>query len=262
MESLLFYLIAGALAGILGGLLGIGGGMILVPVLVYTLPAQGAAPEVVMQTALGTSLATITLTAVSSIRAHHQRGSVPWDLVRRMTPGILIGTLASASLAASLPGPILRRGFGLFLLFIAVRSLWPPRQIAERPLPGTLALIGAGGIIGLFSGLVGIGGGSLTMPYLYHRGLELRSAIGAAAACGLPIALAGSLGYFLAGRHVTGLAPNSSGFLYWPAIAGMGAATLLCVPYGARLAHRLPERWVRALFGIFSSLIGLRMLWG
>lgn len=262
MESLLFYLIAGALAGILGGLLGIGGGMILVPVLAYTLPAQGAAPEVVMQTALGTSLATITLTAVSSIRAHHQRGSVPWGLVRRMTPGILIGTLASASLAASLPGPILRRGFGLFLLFIALRSLRPPRQIAGRPLPGPLALMGAGGIIGLLSGLVGIGGGSLTMPYLYHRGLELRSAIGAAAACGLPISLAGSLGYLLAGWHVAGLAPHSSGFLHWPAIAGMGAATLLCAPYGARLAHRLPERWVRTIFAVFATLIGLRMLWG
>jgi uncharacterized membrane protein YfcA len=261
LESLLFYFIAGALAGILGGLLGIGGGMILVPVLVYTLPAQGAMPAVVMQTALGTSLATITLTAISSVRAHHQRGSVPWHLVRQMTPGIDIGTLASASLAAHLPGSILRRGFGLFLLFIALRTLRPSRQIADRPLPGAPVLMAAGGVIGLLSGLVGIGGGSLTMPYLYHRGLELRAAIGAAAACGLPIALAGGVGYLVAGWHAAGLAPNSSGFIHWPAVAGMGAATLLCAPYGARLAHHLPERYVRAIFAGFATLISLHMLW-
>lgn len=262
MDNLLFYLMAGALAGILGGLLGIGGGMILVPVLVYTLPAQGATPAVVMQMALGTSLATITLTAVSSIWAHHQRGSVPWGLVRQMTPGILIGTLASASLAATLPGPILRRGFGLFLLFIALRTLLPSRQSMKQALPGSPVLMIAGAFIGLLSGLVGIGGGSLTMPYLYHRGVELRSAIGAAAACGLPIALAGGLGYIFAGWHAAGLAPHSSGFIYWPAVAGMGAGTLLCAPYGARLAHRLPAHWVRAIFAGFAMLISLRMLWG
>ena len=260
LESLLFYLAAGAIAGVLGGLLGIGGGMILVPVLVHTLPAQGADPAIVMQTALGTSLATVSLTAVSSTRAHHRRGSVPWRVVRRMTPGIVIGTLASGSLAAMLPGPLLRRGFGVFLFFVALRSLRPPRPDPHRPRPGPWHLAGAGAGIGLVSGLTVIGGGSLTMPYLARRGLDLRTAIGGAAACGLPIALAGSLGYLLAGRQIAGLAPHSSGFIYWPAVAGMGFATLLCAPYGARLAHRLPERAVRIVFAAFSTLIGLRMV--
>ncbi|HXF06944.1 MAG TPA: sulfite exporter TauE/SafE family protein [Candidatus Acidoferrales bacterium] len=260
MESLLFYLVAGAIAGVLGGLLGIGGGMILVPVLVHTLPAQGADPAIVMQTALGTSLTTVSLTAISSTRAHHRRGSVPWRVVRRMTPGIVIGTLFAGSLAAKLPGPLLRQGFGVFLFFVALRSLRPPRPGACQPPPGTWRLVGAGAGIGLISGLTGIGGGSLTMPYLARRGLDLRAAIGAAAACGLPIALAGSLGYILAGRHATGLAPHSSGFVYWPAVAGMGFATLLCAPYGARLAHHLPERAVRLIFAAFCTLIGLRMV--
>lgn len=262
LESLLFYLVAGAIAGVLGGLLGIGGGMILVPVLVHTLPAQGADPAIVMQTALGTSLATVSLTAVSSTRAHHRRGSVPWPVVRRMTPGIVVGTLFAGSLAATIPGPLLRQGFGVFLFFVALRSLRPPQPDARKALPGAWRLAGAGTGIGLISGLTGIGGGSLTMPYLARRGLDLRAAIGGAAACGLPIALAGGLGYLLAGRHAAGLAPHSSGFIYWPAVAGMGGATLLCAPYGARLAHHLPERAVRLIFAAFSTLIGLRMVMG
>ena len=256
----MFYVIAGAIAGLLGGLLGIGGGMILVPVLVYTLPAQGVDSAVLMQTALGTSLATIALTAVSSILAHHRRGSVPWHVVSRMTPGIVLGTLLAGSLAAVLPGALLRRGFGAFLLFVALRSLRPPRRDPGRALPGTWRLMGAGGGIGLLSGLTGIGGGSLTMPYLSRRGLDLKSAIGGAAACGLPIAISGTISYLIAGRTAAGLAPGSSGFIYWPAVAGMGIATLWCAPYGARLAHRLPERGVRVIFAGFCVLVGLRMV--
>jgi uncharacterized membrane protein YfcA len=259
-EFMLVYLLVGAIAGLLAGLLGVGGGLVIVPALAWSFALRGFPAEYLMQLAVGSSLATILFTSLASVRAHHGRGSVRWDLWRAMLPGILFGALAGALLARGMRSDHLRIFFGLFECLVALQLLFGLRAQARDLVPDRRRLLPVGGLIGLVSALLGIGGGTLTVPYLRWRGVDMRQAVGTAAASGLPIALAGTVGFWLVGRGTGPLPAWSSGFLYWPAIGGIVLTSVLAAPLGAALAHRLPRARLQRLFGVVLLVIGVRML--
>ncbi|MBI3546870.1 MAG: sulfite exporter TauE/SafE family protein [Gammaproteobacteria bacterium] len=253
----------GALAGVMAGLLGIGGGALIVPVLVIVFEMQKVDPGIIMQAALGTSLATIVFTAMSSIRAHHRRGAVNWEIFRRITPGIIIGSLVGAGIAKLLTSHALQIMFVVFMFAIAAQFARGTTAIpAHRRLPGAAGMTLAGLTIGIASALFGIGGGSLSVPFLTWCSVPVRQAIATSAAIGLPIALSSSLGYILAGWNDPRLPPLSIGYVVLPAFIGIVVASTLAAPLGARLAHRLSENTLRRLFALFVALLGVRMLIG
>jgi uncharacterized membrane protein YfcA len=262
MEALPVYLALGAFAGVVAGLLGVGGGLLIVPVLAILFTRAGMEAAVIMHLAIGTSLATIVVTSLSSLRAHARRGAVRWDVVLALTPGIVLGALAGAVAAAQLPGVALRIVFGLFELAVALQMAFGLMASPHRRLPGTVGMTAAGGAIGFVSAILGIGGGTLTVPFLVWCNVTIRQAVATSAACGLPIAVAGAVGFVTSGWSVPGLPPGATGFLYWPAFVGIAATSLATAPAGAWLAHRLPTHTLRRLFAGFLALLGVRMLSG
>jgi uncharacterized membrane protein YfcA len=257
--ELLSYLITGALAGLMAGLLGIGGGLVIVPALALLFAGQGFAQGTMMHFAVGTSLATIVLTSVSSLLAHHRRGSVLWPAVRGMAPGIVLGALAGAWLARQVSSPQLALVFGVFEILVALQLLVDRQPAAHRALPGRAGLGLAGGVIGAVSALLGIGGGTLIVPFLLWNQVDIRKAVGTAATCGLPIALAGAAGFMLAGQGSEPATGWNTGFVYWPAVAGIVLASVPLAPLGARLAHWLPRRLLQLIFAVFLAAVGARM---
>ena len=253
------YLVTGLLSGLLAGLFGVGGGAIIVPALITLFAHVGIGGEWAPQLAVGTSLATIIGTGAASATAHHRRGGVRWDLFARLAPGIVLGAWAGAGLAGALPGLWLKRLFALFLVFVGVRMLTRSRPPEPRPAPSKAALWAAGGGIGALSSLVGIGGGTITVPYLASHGLDMRKAVGTSAACGLPIAIAGTIGFIVARWGFDGLPAMSSGFVYWPAAAVMLLASMPAAPIGARLAHALPVAVLKRIFGVLLLIIAARL---
>ena len=252
---------AGAAAGILAGLMGIGGGVIIVPVLFLVL-ADSTPETILIKVAVGTSLATIAVTALSSTLAHHRRGGVEWRLVRRMTPGVMAGALLGAAIADQLPA------FWMTVLFIAVMpaialqmALGRGRKAARKRLP-TRELVGVSAGVGALSALLGIGGGTLNVPYLSGSGVPMKTAIGVATAVGVPLAAASTLGFILMGLDETGLPPHSLGYVNLPAAAGIVTAGILFAPLGAKLAHALPDQALRRGFAVFLLLLALRMAYG
>jgi uncharacterized membrane protein YfcA len=257
--SFISYLALGAFAGLLAGLLGVGGGLIIVPMLTFIFTFQQLPAEHILHLALGTSLASIIFTSISSLRAHHARRAVLWPVVRRITPGILAGTLAGSWVSAQLSTRFLKGFFVLFLFYVALQMLLDIRPKPHRQLPGGTALFGLGGIIGGISSLVGIGGGSMSVPLLIWCNTAMRNAIGTSAAIGLPIALAGAAGYVLNGLGKT-LPPWSLGFVYLPALMGIVTASMLTAPLGAHLAHSLPVAKLKKIFALLLLAIGTKML--
>jgi uncharacterized membrane protein YfcA len=261
MGEWLAYGVLGAFAGGLAGLLGVGGGLVIVPVLALLFHHAGIAPSVLMHLAIGTSLATIVFTSLSSVWAHHRRGAVRWEVFVALTPGIVVGALAGAWLADRLPSANLRTVFGLFELAVALQMGLNLRPSPQRRLPGRLGMGLAGGGIGTLSALVGIGGGTMTVPFLQWCNVPMRQAVATSAACGLPIAVAGAVGFLLAGQGEVELPAASSGYIYWPAFFGIVAMSMLFAPLGARLAHALPAPLLKRFFAAFLLLLALRMLW-
>jgi uncharacterized membrane protein YfcA len=259
---LALYLILGLAAGFFAGLLGVGGGLIMVPVLISLFDRQGFASAYTIHLALGTSLAVIVLTAISSLRAHHAHGAVDWPTVRRITPGILAGTLAGSIAAAWLPDRGLKLFFTVFLFYAATQMLIGFRPPPSRQLPGWPGMTAAGGVIGMVSSWVGIGGGTMTVPFLTWCNTSLHRAIGTSSAIGLPIALAGTLGYMLSGQAVPGLPATGIGFVYLPALAAIAVGSWLTAPVGARAAHRLPVGKLKKIFAGLLYLLGVRMAYG
>lgn len=272
MSLFLLYLAAGAVAGFLGGLLGVGGGLIVVPVLVFCFQAQHFPDTVLTQMAVGTSLATIIFTSLSAIKAHHERGAVRWTLVRHIAPGIVIGTLLGAEIAHLLHGRILQALIGAFALLMALKMLLPtlrrvdtdstPVQVAEKPLPGPVGLATGGGLIGLASALFGIGGGSLTVPWLNHYRVRMQEAVATSSACGLAIAVFGSLGFIVTGLRADGLPAHSLGYVFLPALLGISISSTLFARVGVRLAHRLPALWLKRLFALLLLLVAADLILG
>jgi uncharacterized protein len=260
MEALLIFALTGAAAGVLAGLFGVGGGLIMVPALAFVLPHQGVAPAVVMQVAIGTSLAVISATSVSSMLAHQRRGGVLWPAFRLIAPGLALGAVAGALTAHALPGGVLQRIVGVGALLVAIQMFLDLQPHAARALPGPAGLLGAGAVIGALSSLIGIGGGSLTVPFLSWRGVEIRKAVGTAAACGVPIAWAGAAAFVATGWDVAGRPPPSLGYVSLNGFAGLAIASVLTAPLGARLAHRLPPRALKRAFAGLLTVVGVGLL--
>lgn len=256
------YLGIGCLAGFAAGLLGIGGGMLLVPLLAMAFSAQAFPPEHVLHLALGTSIATIVFTSLSSVRAHHAYGAVDWAAAKAIAPGIMAGSFCAALIAGLIPTRPLAVMFTLLVFYAATQVFFDLRPKRTRALPGTVGLFGAGTVIGGVSSLLSAGGAFLSIPFLTWCGVPLRRAVGTAAAIGFPIALAGSAGYVLQGLRVQGALPAASlGYVYLPAMALIVATSMLAAPLGARLAHRLPVKRLRVAFALSLYAIALQMLW-
>ena len=252
------YLALGAVAGVLAGLLGIGGGLVLVAALVWLLPSQGVPAEHAVHVALATALASIVMTGLSSARAHHRRGSVLWPTAAWLVPGMLLGGWLGSLLATRLDGGLLRAFIAVYCYVAALQlGLDWPRARPERPdAPTGPAYSAAGGFIGALSALVGIGGGSMTVPLLVWRGVRPVRAVGTSSACGVAIALSAAAGYALQAAP-TGLPAGSWGYVYLPAAAGIAVASVLAAPLGTRLAHRLSGPALRRVFAAFLALVGL-----
>jgi uncharacterized membrane protein YfcA len=262
MLSLLIFVATGAAAGVLAGLFGVGGGLIMVPALAFVLPALGVPAAVVMQVAIGTSLAVIGATSISSTRAHQRRRAVRWDLLRGFAPGLALGALGGAFVAHGLSGTALKNTVGVGALLVAAQMFFgaqPKAHPSDHRLP-TGELLATGGGIGLLSALVGIGGGSLTVPYLSWRGVPMQQAVGTAAAGGIPIAWGGALGFAISGWHVAGLAGPHLGYISLYAFLGLAVTSVLTAPLGAHWAHALPARTLKRAFGLLLAAVGLLML--
>ncbi len=260
LQTLVIYLGVGVFAGVMAGLLGVGGGLVIVPALAWSFHLQGIADGVVMHLALGTSLATIVATSIASVRAHHRRGAVLWPVAGRLTPGIVLGALAGAAIADALPSATLKTVFAVFVLAMAAQMAFRFQPGGQRGLPGMAGMGLTGAVIGTVSGLVGIGGGSLTVPFLSWCSVPIRTAVATSAACGLPIALAGALGYVVSGWSDPRLPGWSAGYVSGPAWLGIAAASMLTAPLGARLAHTLPTAALKKVFAGFLAVVGLKML--
>ncbi len=260
MDSFLLYPLAGALVGVIAGLFGVGGGLVIVPLLVFIFHGQGMAPALMMHLAIGTSLATIMVTSLSSVRAHHRYGAVLWPVFRRLAPGIVAGTLLGAYIVDQLPNTTLRIIFGVFALLVAAQMGFGVKAAPHRRLPGWVGMSIAGAVIGKVSAIIGIGGGTLTVPFLAWCNVGMRQAVATSAACGLPIAVAGTIGFVIAGWNAAPLPAWSTGYIYWPAFAGIAAASVVFAPLGAKLAHTLPAEKLKRYFALLLAFLGVGML--
>ncbi|HEU4645937.1 MAG TPA: sulfite exporter TauE/SafE family protein [Burkholderiales bacterium] len=260
MEWWWAYLAIGTAVGFLAGLLGIGGGMVLVPMLFFVFTAKGFPVEHLMHLSLATGLATILFTSLSSVRAHHRHGGVDWAVARAMAPGIMAGSLAAALAAGLIPTRPLAVFFTGFMFYAAVQMFVEVKPKAVRQLPGRPGLFAAGAGIGAVSSVLAAGGAFMTIPFLAWCNVPLKRAIGTAAAVGFPIALAGSVGYIVQGMRAPGLPEGTLGYVYVPALALIVAASMPMAPLGARLAHRLPVRRLRVVFSLMLLALALRML--
>ncbi len=254
------YLAIGSVAGFFAGLLGIGGGVILVPALLVVFASAGFPPAVIFQAALGTSMATILFTALSSLRSHHLSQAVMWPVVRDFTPGVLAGAGLGSLTARHVSAAGLGLFFALFLILVALQLLLGLRPKPGRTLPGRVGQALAGLAIGMVSALAAVGGGTMTVPFLTWCNCPVRKAIGTAAAVGFPIAVGGTLGYVFSGWTVSGLPAGSLGFVYLPALMWTVLAGVVAAPLGARAANVLPAVMLRRLFAVLLLVVAWRML--
>lgn len=261
MLTFLIYLGLGAAVGIYAGLLGVGGGIVIVPLLDITLAIAEVDFNVAHHLALGTSMASIMFTSLSSGRSHSLRGSVDWALVRSMAPGIFAGTLAGSFVVARIPTTSLKIIFAVFLFYSAMQLFFNLRPKTAWGIPGRAVFIIAGCFIGAFSSFIGIGGGTLTIPFLTICGVPMLRTIGTSAALGFPLALAGTIGFVINGLGNALLPQYSLGFVYLPALAGLALASMLTAPLGVRLAHYLPIGVLRKGFAVLLLFLSLRMAW-
>jgi len=260
MEMILLYLLIGCLAGVLAGMLGVGGGLVIVPFLFWAFIHQGFDGAWVMHLAIGTSLATIIFTSISSVLSHHKRDAVRWDLFWMLVPGILIGGWIGSTLARFIASESLQHFFAIFELIVALQMGLELRPKGGHQMPGKSGNRMAGGVIGAVSVVVGIGGGTMTVPWLVWNRIQVHQAIGTSAAVGLPIAVAGASGFVSSGWGIESLPSWSSGFVYWPAFFGIVGMSVLTAPLGAHLAHKLPAKQLKRVFALFLLLLAIRMV--
>jgi uncharacterized membrane protein YfcA len=252
----------GICSGFLAGLLGIGGGMVMVPFISYFLGTRGVSPELGVKMAIATSMATIMFTSLSSVRAHHKRGAVRWDLVRTLAPGIVAGSLlASLGVFSLLKGSWLAILFALFVGFSATQMFRNTKPQPSRQLPGSTGRFGAGAGIGFLSGMVGAGGGFISVPFMVWCNVPMRQVVATSAALGFPIALFNAIGYVASGWSVTGTPAYSFGYVWLPALLMVCLSTVFTAPIGARMAHRWPVKKLKRAFAVLLYALATSMLY-
>lgn len=258
---MLALLVMGTFGGFAAGLLGIGGGMVLVPFITMIFTARQFPHELVVHMAIATSLATIMFTSLSSLRAHHAHGAVLWPVVRALVPGILAGSWIGPWIGKQMNTQVLSLFFGLFVAFSATQMLVGKKPQAARELPGTPGMVAMGGVIGVLSGLVGAGGGFVSVPFMTRCNVKIHNAVATSAALGFPIALAGTFANIVYGWGEPGLPAYSLGFIYLPALALIVVASMTMAPVGARMAHRMPVRKLQRVFAIILYSLAAYMFW-
>lgn len=254
-------LVIGLFAGYLAGFLGIGGGFVVVPALTWLFLKDPATAPFAIHMAVATSLATMLVTSLSSIAAHQRKRAIRWPLVKSLTGGLVAGAVLGAVVADFLQGEALIRVFGLFAILAGLQLILGRKPEGEQPLPGQPAASFVGLVIGAISSLIGIGGGALTGPWQLWHGVKAQNAVATSAACGYPIAIAGSFSFVFLGLG-SELPQGALGYIHLPAFAGIALSSALAAPLGAATVHRLPPAMVRRVFGGFLLLVGLRMLAG
>ncbi|MBB5021458.1 sulfite exporter TauE/SafE family protein [Desulfurispira natronophila] len=261
ISAILFFALVGSCAGVIAGTLGVGGGVIIVPALLFYFTAQGMDQAVAIKMAVATSLATIIFTSLSAILAQGKRKAILWPVVRSWTPYILAGAFFSGHIARLLPALALQLFIGCFLLYAAANMLrnWIPDP--RRQLPGPAGTAGAGLFVGVVSGMAGIAGGNVIIPLLVASNVAMANAAATSITLALPIALAGSLGFVTAGWSVAALPEWSLGYIYLPALLGIATFTFLAVPLGVAISHRLPAAQLKRIFGILVLIVAVRILW-
>ena len=261
IDIFLISLAVGTVSGVFAGLFGIGGGLIIVPILASVFKHWGFPADSVLLIAVATSLTTIILTSISSVSAHHRLGAVNWRKVWRLSPGIMLGSGLGAVIAEQISADALRYVLIGFLLYVSVQmalQVQPKAGDSETKLWQDYAVAI---VIGVMSAIVGIGGGTLTVPYLVHGQIPMKNAVAVASACGLPIAVAGTISYALVGWHVSGLPAWSLGYVYLPAFLGIGLSSICTAPIGAKLAHKLPAQHLKRYFSLLLLLMAAKLLW-
>lgn len=261
ISLIIAFLILGAAVGFAAGLLGIGGGMLLVPFLTFLFTIKDVPKELVVHMAIATSLATIMFTSISSVRAHHQRGAVSWQIVKTLAPGILIGSWIGPWIGKQLNSSGLAMFFAVFVAFSATQMLIDKKPAAARELPQAPGMFAAGGIIGILSGLVGAGGGFVSVPFMTWCNVRIHNAVATSAALGFPIALAGTLSNIYFGIGTPGLPEGALGFIYLPALLVISLASVMTAPLGARTAHALPVKSLKKVFALTLYVLAGYMLY-
>ena len=258
---ILAFLALGAAVGFAAGLLGVGGGLLLVPFITFFLTLKEVPPELVVHMSIATSLATIMFTSISSLLAHHRRGAVSWHIVKVLAPGILIGSWIGPWIGKHLNSGALAVFFAVFVTISATQMLLDKRPVAARELPGSLGMFAAGGVIGVLSGLVGAGGGFVSVPFMTWCNVKIHDAVATSAALGFPIAFGGTLANIYYGMNMPNLPPGSLGFVYLPALLVVSFASVLTAPLGASTAHRLPVRALKRVFALTLFVLAGYMLY-
>jgi uncharacterized membrane protein YfcA len=261
MDIFLASILLGVVTGILAGLFGIGGGLVIVPVLVFLFSAHGFPPELIMIMAVASSLATIIFTAISSVIAHHRLGSLSWAKVFRLSPAIMVGAALGAVVAKQISADSLRLILVVFLLYVGIQMALQLKPKAGEVQQSAFldALVGI--VIGLLSAIVGIGGGTLTVPYLVYGRYTMQQAVAVASACGLPIALVGTISYVLLGLDDARLPENCLGYVYLPAFLGTGLSSIFTAPIGAKLAHKIPAATLKRYFSLLLFIMAAKLMW-
>ncbi len=256
------YILIGCFVGFVAGLFGVGGGTTQVPLLLMIFKAQGFSDKHIMHLALGTSMASIFFTSLSSMRAHHLKGAVRWDIFKGMAPGLLIGTFTGSYFAGSVSTHILKIVFVIIMYFASVQIMFEIKPKGHLKLPSVFGLFIVGLIIGGISSLAAAGGGFLSVPFMLLCNVVIYQAVGTSAALGFPIALAGLIGYVVSGLKAEGLPPYTLGYVYLPALISVVSMSIITAPKGANLAHRLPVKKLRRLFGAFLAILATKILFG
>lgn len=254
--------ILGLGSGFLAGLLGIGGGMVMVPVLTWILTGYEVAPELAVKMAIATSMAAILFTSISSVLAHHKRGAVRWDIVKHLAPGIVFGSLASSLGAFALfKGSWLALFFALFVTFSATQMFLDKKPKPSRQMPGPTGKFSAGSMIGFLSGLVGAGGGFISVPFMTWCNVAIHSTVATSAALGFPIALTNVAGYIISGQDIADRPPHSFGYVWLTGLVVVAACSILTAPIGAKAAHALPVKNLKRIFACILYLVAAYMLY-
>lgn len=250
----------GALAGFLAGLLGIGGGLVVVPALVYLLPQLGVSNEVIMPMALATSLSAIVMTSSSAAFAHHKNKNIPWDIAKPLMFIMAFGALLGAFIADHLSAQALTNFFAVAVIVLASYMLVSIRTQRSREMPSRVKLQFISLITGVIASLMGMAGGAILVPVLTYFGMPLRHCIGIATVCGVMVALFGSLGYIISGLDNALLPAWSFGYVYLPALLGVVFTSSLFAPVGVKFAAKLPVQTLKKLFAIFLILVAIKMI--
>ena len=260
IELLILMLILGSFVGVMAGLLGIGGGLIVVPALLILLPQAGIDAAISMNIALATSLATIIVTSGSSALNHLKLGNVDMFVIKWLMPGVVIGGFIGANIAEWIPADYLPKVFGVIVLCLALQMFLSMKSIIQRSMPASGLTAFYGSLIGLVSSLAGIGGGSLTVPFLNRHGVEMRKAVGSSSVCGCVLAISGMIGFILNGYSADNLPAFSLGYVYLPALAAIASTSMLTTRVGAKLATSLPTTVLKKIFALFLMFVAGTML--